>query len=450
MSTRTEQSEMLSAAPPRHRPLTHPGQVSGERTGQLLGVWREHELARAKRTRVCRGLDIEHIEDLYQDTTEVLLGRAFRDEEHLRHALRHGIRYRALEAHRNRKRHTRTWERAAPAMQVLARVTQGEQSAEALILAEEDRLIASEFLAELSGEEPSVYWLMSVEHLRHINIARALGIPTTQARNTMRACERKRERFQTLFDSGRLCGYRAQTIKALQEGESTSSDLARQALAHIQSCPHCHRAHGKLERDLRHAMQQQIAAVLPIPVLTHYTGLLHAPSLPLRAVYHQLLARPMSIQASTGERATALLTNGTGKAAGRLATGIGLIAALAGTVGATHLITTQHNHPQPHHSPSRPTSIQAPPQALAALRPRLSTPGIQGHPPHTATTSTTLPFGPGYAVSPRHTHKRVVRPRALRAQATVLRLWRPARTTPPPRREPQQTGIPGGGGEFSP
>jgi DNA-directed RNA polymerase specialized sigma24 family protein len=254
MSTRTEQSEVVSAAPPRRRVFSRSGQVAGERTGQLLGEWREHELARAKRTRVCGGLGIEQLEDVYQDTTEALLGRAFQNEEHLRYALRQGIRYRALDAHRNRRRHARIWGRAARGMQVLARVTQEEQSAEALLLAEEDRLFASEFLAELSGEEASVYWLMSVEHLGHINIARALGIPTTQARNTMRVCERKRERFQTVFDSGRLCGYRAQTIKALQAGEATSSDLARRALAHIQSCPHCHRAHGKLERDLRRAM----------------------------------------------------------------------------------------------------------------------------------------------------------------------------------------------------
>lgn len=45
-----------------------------------------------------------------------------------------------------------------------------------------------------------------------------------ETRNVAAACERKRERFQLLHDSGRLCGYRATTIKALLDGRATSEE----------------------------------------------------------------------------------------------------------------------------------------------------------------------------------------------------------------------------------
>ena len=61
-------------------------------------------------------------------------------------------------------------------------------------------------------------------------IAPVLGIPVNEARNTARACERKRERFQLLYDTGRLCGYRAQTIQALQNGESDERGARRARL----------------------------------------------------------------------------------------------------------------------------------------------------------------------------------------------------------------------------
>lgn len=225
------------------------------RVAQLLGAWLEVEVDRAYRSWVCRGLAYEHVEDFYQDTVLALWNREFEGEEHLRNALRYGIKCRALSAHRDRRRHTRIWERILCEMRPFVQADQGEQAPEPLVLAKENRWIVAEFMAELSEDEQGVYWLMSVEHRGHIYIAQTLDIPANQARNTMRACERRRERFQTLFDGGRLCGHRAKTIQVLNDGEMTGTRLMRQALVHIQNCPECHKAHGKLAERLCRAFQ---------------------------------------------------------------------------------------------------------------------------------------------------------------------------------------------------
>jgi hypothetical protein len=78
-----------------------------------------------------------------------------------------------------------------------------------------------------------VFWLIA-DGMRYRAIASALEIPVKRTRNASRSCERKRERFQPLYDTGRLCGYSAATIQALQGGEVTSEEVARRAFAHLE------------------------------------------------------------------------------------------------------------------------------------------------------------------------------------------------------------------------
>ena len=155
------------------------------------------------------------LEDLYQDTALALLSRSYASEEHLRNALRHGIRHRALNMHRDQRRRREILAEHAPAMhrQAQAAQTRPEDAA----LAAQDRLIAKEFLADLDPLERHVFAL-TAEGLRYRAIATALRIPVNEARTAARACERKRARFQLLYDTGRLVGYRAATSKRSRKG----------------------------------------------------------------------------------------------------------------------------------------------------------------------------------------------------------------------------------------
>ena len=107
-------------------------------------------------------------------------------------------------------------------------------------LAAQDRLIAKEFLAELDPLERQVFAL-SAEGLRYRAIATALRISANTARTVARSCERKRARFQLLYETGRLCGFRAATVATLeaQQGSPSAAELAK---AHLSACPSCRTA----------------------------------------------------------------------------------------------------------------------------------------------------------------------------------------------------------------
>ncbi len=66
-------------------------------------------------------------------------------------------------------------------------------------------------------------------------IATALGLPETEARTLTRTCEHKRSRFLTLYETGRLCGYRSQTIGSLLAGKENSEQAVGQAFAHLHT-----------------------------------------------------------------------------------------------------------------------------------------------------------------------------------------------------------------------
>ncbi|HLB21355.1 MAG TPA: hypothetical protein VK605_04560, partial [Solirubrobacteraceae bacterium] len=64
--------------------------------GEVLGEWQAQEIRLARGYAECRGLSTEQLEDIYQETSVALLSRPYQTEEHLRNALRTGLKHRAL------------------------------------------------------------------------------------------------------------------------------------------------------------------------------------------------------------------------------------------------------------------------------------------------------------------------------------------------------------------
>lgn len=325
--------------------------LASERVGEALGQWQRSELRIARGFGECKGLSSQELEDIYQDTVEVLLGRTYTDELHLRNALRGGLKHRALHFHRDEGRRQEIRSENNATLGISEQTGQDSTEREALI--REDRLLVAEFLTELSPIEQRVFSLMA-EGMKYRLIAKVLDIETTTARNTSRSCERKREHFQLLYDTGRLCGYRAVTINALQAGQSTSEDLARRAIAHVEGCAHCRAEHQTNAKRLRARFEGQAAILLPLPAFMHRLGRLARLGQKARMLQHRHLPNGLP-GASSGVRESArTLLTGTG-AAGKLAVGLATLTVVAGgTIGATHAL--EEHKPAPHHHTIVPVS----------------------------------------------------------------------------------------------
>ena len=323
-----------------------------ERVGQILGEWQGRELRVARGFVECRGLSKEQLEDIYQETTLALYSRPYDSEEHLRNALRDGIKKRALRLHRDEHRHGQIRARSAPGLRLMAETREEQTAPEPAVLAKEDRLIALEFKTELDEDEQRVFaWL--VEGLQYRAVASVLNIPVNEARNTARSCERKRERFQLLYDTGRLCGYRAQTILALQNGEATSEVLAERAFAHLESCGHCRLEHRTNAKRLRRSFRDQAAALLP-PVFIGHLGWLARLDLRARLLLHRLGIDTAPVgQGGVRERAVALLAGG--GVGAKVAVGVVTVGVLAGGAVATHVLE-QSPSPHRHHVARSPAA----------------------------------------------------------------------------------------------
>jgi RNA polymerase sigma factor (sigma-70 family) len=324
------------------------GPLRGERVGRMLGEWQRREVRLARSFPACGDLGREQLEDIYQETTIALLGLSFQNEKHLRRALHWGITHRALQVHRNEDRRGELLDEHGPELELAAHAREEEQTPELATLLAQDRLIVAEFLTELTGLERSVFWMMA-EGMRYRAIAPLLGIPVNEARKASRSCERKRARFQLLYDTGRLCGYRAHTIRALKAGQSASEQLTLGAYAHLEFCSRCRSEHRTNARRLRRSFSGQAAALLPIPVLTGRLGWLGRVSERLRGVAHRALPyAPPPGGSGAREGAIALLASGAGAA--KLAAAGASIAVLAGgTLGVTHVLeggshTSRSNH----------------------------------------------------------------------------------------------------------
>jgi len=390
-------------------PGAGPG-LSYEQVGQALGEWQERELLVASRFLECRGLSPEQLEDIYQETTEVLLGRRFHGEEHLRNSLYAGIKHRARHLYRDeRRREAILQERGAR-----LHVGDGDQvTPERVALSREDRWIVAEFAAELSEDERCVFgWL--AEGMKYRGIAVALGWEVNRTRNAARSCERKREQFQLLYDTGRLCGFRGATIRAMQAGEATSDELAARAFAHLEGCAHCRAEHHTNARRLRRTFQGQAAALLPFPAIIGHLGWLSRGAVRARMLQHRLMpdGSPFG-PGGARERAAALLA-GSGAAAKVAATAATVAVIAGGTIVATS--RPSHSGPRRGHgsaassTPARPSATLSHPaaQLVSPIRTqrvpahraggrRRSTPGhaVTRHPRRTSATSASAQREPG-------------------------------------------------------
>jgi RNA polymerase sigma factor (sigma-70 family) len=394
-----ESGEGVALAPGQGRQRA----FGSQRPGQILGEWQKRELRIARGFAECRGLTTEQLEDLYQETALALYRRAYDSEEHLRNALRDGIKKRALRLHRDERRHGRIIARGTPGFRVMAEAREREGAPELAAVAREDRLIASEFTTELTEQERRVFGGL-VEGLAYRAIGTALGIPENEARKIARACDRKRERFQLLYDTGRLCGYRGQTIQALQNGQSTSEELAERAFAHLESCAHCRLEHKTNARRLRRSFRDQAAALLP-PVFIGHLGWLTKFGVRARLQLHRLGidAAPVG-QGGVRERAVALLAGGSVGA--KVAVGVVTVSVIAGGAVATHVL--EHNPPHRHHAPR--SAAAAPGPAASAERLLIAPPA--------ASLSTSVHRGVHTSRRPRHASPRRALGTAHRAGST--------------------------------
>jgi DNA-binding CsgD family transcriptional regulator len=128
--------------------------------------------------------------------------RSHLNEEHVRYALRTAIKYRARHLHRDERRRSEILSENARSINQIAERHSGRDWPEEATLRGYDRAVAREFLDGLDDLESRVFWLIA-EGKRYRSIAQALGIPTNVARKACGSCERKRQRFQLLYDAGR-------------------------------------------------------------------------------------------------------------------------------------------------------------------------------------------------------------------------------------------------------
>jgi RNA polymerase sigma factor (sigma-70 family) len=423
--------------------LPREGWLDRELTGQLLCRRQAQELRVARSFRECRGLTTEELEDVYQDSALALMGERFENERHLRNELRIAIKYRALHVHRDERRHQRIHHERAADIHILASARPAEQNPEDLALAGEDRRIIVEFLAELDATQQKVFWL-AVEngtHTGYHRIALALGISNSQARNALRACEQKRERWLLLYSTGRLCGYRSRTITAIQAGQDTSRELAQRAAAHLQNCPSCRSEHHITARRLQRIFEQQAAALLPIPVLATRAGWLTHAKHTGRHLKSRLANHIMGHRIVHGRLALLYSSEATSAKLARLATTAALA---AGALTATHALTAKHHTPAATRAAITSTHPLAPIALLTPLAKRIPAPQ---HALVLVRPSRSRARTPGHVLAPGHAASSAERKQ--RAPGGFAYLGVPT-SHPAPAPGAKQSHIPGGGGEFSP
>lgn len=363
------------------RPLADRRLLGGQWIGQVLGERQERELRMARVYSECRGLGREQLEDIYQETSVALLTRPYQSEEHLLNALRQGIKHRALNVHRDERRRQRILTDNAPGMHAVAEAGADIDAPELAAIARQDRLIVSEFLTELTPVEQRVFWLLA-EGMGYRAIAPPLGLGVNVARNASRAVERKRERFQLLYDTGRLCGYRAATITALQSGHATSDELAERAFAHLEGCAHCRAEHKTNARRLRGRFQGQAAALLPMPAFANHLGWVSR----ARGWVERLLpGAPPVGPGGVREGAIALITGGSIGA--KVAASVATVVVIAGSATAG-VVINQGGHGSRHHQAARVSTHRqrtvAPvrPSPAAIIRASASTSALAGKQSH--------------------------------------------------------------------
>lgn len=333
-------------AHPREKP-EKPG-LETQLQVRLLMQWRDEEIAAA-----CgrfRRLTREEIEDVYDAAVDDLHERWHEHELHLRRALLLAIRFRALWRIRDRRNREQIIEDAAPGFYEEASRRAWQDDPERAVLALEDDVIIGEFIAELTLQERQAFALIA-DGLAWRAVGNALGIAQIEARRVTRSVEKKRERFLTLYQSGRLCGYRSRTIGSLLSGEEDGEMQVRQALAHLRYCRECRGEHKITGKQLQARFDSAALALLPAPLLASpHASLLDR----ILTVLHKpirLLERLSTGNGTVRER-TAEGAAG-GAMAAKAAIAVGVIAVTGGAIAIHHVIGPSHH--ASHSSTSQPS-----------------------------------------------------------------------------------------------
>jgi hypothetical protein len=141
-----------------------------------------------------------------------------------------------------------------------------------------------------------------------------------------------------------------------------------------------------------------------------------------------------------------LANTGTGTRAAAPLAAAALLA--AGAISATHALT-HSSTPHHHHPTTPPATATATPVAPDPTLPPLATKATHRHQTRQQPApGQVYPFGPGRIVPIPRPAKR--QPRGQHAPGGFAYLGGVPTKPPPPAPAPRQTGIPGGGGEFSP
>jgi RNA polymerase sigma factor (sigma-70 family) len=159
--------------------------------------WQARELRVARGFKECRGLDTAQLDDIYQETVLPLLCRRYRSEEHLRNALRTGLKNRAKNLHRDERRHREILSQNAPSLYRTEQVREEQNTPELATLARQDRSTVLEFFNALDSDERCVFWL-TADGMKYRAIAPELDMDVNKTRKAARSCEYKRERFQLI------------------------------------------------------------------------------------------------------------------------------------------------------------------------------------------------------------------------------------------------------------
>jgi RNA polymerase sigma factor (sigma-70 family) len=401
---------------------------------EILCEHRQRELDLACSYRACAGLTREELEELFQVTALELLDRGYEDELHLLRAFRSGLKYRALNHHRDERGRRAILTRHAISIQSNHSNSVDEEP-ERQALAREERYVIEEFVRGLNPAEQRLLWLIS-EGVSTRRLAKALGVSAEQLYATKVSYERKRETFTQLYSTGRLCGYRSHTIARLKERQQTSPELAERAIAHLKACPRCRAEHQITARRLRAIFEQQAAAALPLPLLlTHtrwFTRIVHrAGRLSLHTNY--LHTRVANVFANTTPTM-------------RLAAPLAATLLAAGAIGVTHTLNYSASHSRHHAAPAvvplRAVPLRSLPATTAYERPVLT-----GRLRIRHSTASAHVFGPGRVVSVHPSAAPQPEQQRTPGGFAYLGATPPVPHTLMPLK---QTHIAGGGGEFSP
>jgi hypothetical protein len=294
----------------------------------LLGLWLRQEVSALKKWRELRRVKTEELEDIYQEVAIVLLKSESFSADHLRNKIRKEVRLRALKQLRDGGRREEIHAE-------LARTTAASTDharPETEVLVREDRAVAAEFLAELDHEERITFYLMA-DGMSWNRIAKHRQITPAEAHRIVRRCTRKHEKWLTLYRSGRLCGYRADTLRSLRNDEATSDELAQRAIAHLDSCLACQWTYRTNAEQLRARFRREVAAFAPAPGLLGY------------------LTRLM--RDSCGASGRAALRGGTAK----LAVGGATVALVTGGLGATGVLSHHRTRRQLVNQPATASAV---------------------------------------------------------------------------------------------